>query len=87
LAISNNGDRQKVLATIVPIVGHFMEENPNSTVMATGSTPSRTRLYQIGLASLIEKITLVFELKGYFQGNWELFQKGHSYSSFLIKLK
>src|ERR1700710_3140220 len=40
LVITNNGDRQKVLATVVAILVQFMEKNLNYIVIATGSTLS-----------------------------------------------
>ena len=43
--ISNNGDRQKILATIAATVVHFMGRNPDAFILAMGRTPSRTRLY------------------------------------------
>jgi hypothetical protein len=45
LSISNNGDSEKVLATVVASVYAFTDYNPNSFVYATGSTRARTRLY------------------------------------------
>jgi hypothetical protein len=46
LANSNNSDITKVLATIIAIVEEFTGEYPNTTIVFTGSTTSRTRLYQ-----------------------------------------
>ena len=47
LAISNNGDSEKVLATVVSALYAFFDKHPDSFVYATGSTKSRTRLYRI----------------------------------------
>ncbi len=43
--VSDNGDTEKVLATVVGIVREFIEDNPTCSVFVAGSTPSRTRLY------------------------------------------
>src|SRR5690606_15615411 len=53
---SNNGDRQKILITVAQTVFKFMEHNPNITIVAQGSTPARTRLYQMGIASFWDEI-------------------------------
>lgn len=50
LAVSNNGDTDKVLATVVSAVYAFFEKYPQASVYATGSTKARTRLYQMGIS-------------------------------------
>jgi hypothetical protein len=52
---SNNLDREKVLATVAAVAVHFMSENQNAILIAKGSTPARTRLYQIGIANFSRK--------------------------------
>ena len=44
LSISNNGDSQKVLATVAQAVLLFTSECPDAIIYASGSTPARTRL-------------------------------------------
>ena len=44
--VSNNGDSEKVLATVVASIYAFANEYPDAWVYATGSTKARTRLYQ-----------------------------------------
>ena len=48
--ISNNGDSEQVLATIVSSVYAFTELYTDYWVYATGSTKSRTRLYRMGIS-------------------------------------
>jgi len=43
--ISNNGDSEKVLATVVATVYAFTDKYPETWIYATGSTKARTRLY------------------------------------------
>ena len=43
--ISDNGDIEKVLATVVSAVYAFADKHSDVWVYATGSTSSRTRLY------------------------------------------
>jgi hypothetical protein len=84
---SNNSDRDKVLATVAATVIEFIQIHPGATVFATGSTTSRTRLYQMGIARMWNEITLMFEIQGYVMNTWQPFQKGVNYSAFLLKGK
>ena len=87
LAISNNGDSEKILATVIGAVYSFCDKNPNAWILATGSTASRTRLYQIGIAKYYEDLTEEFDIYGQVEDDWELFKFGKNYSAFLAKRK
>lgn len=60
MIVSNNGDTKKILATIANSVLLFTEKYPNFSVIATGVTPARTRLYRIGLQEYWTEISAVF---------------------------
>lgn len=81
------GDSEKVLATVVGAVYAFCDKNPNAWVFATGSTPSRTRLYQIGITKYHQELTEEFEIFGQIGEEWELFEFGKKYTAFLAKRK
>lgn len=49
LAVSDNGDTEKVLATVVAAVYAFLDSRPTAYVYAQGSTKARTRLYRMGV--------------------------------------
>src|SRR5690348_1112995 len=49
LVVTNNGDTEKVLVTVVAAIFDFTEKFPDSWIYATGSTKARTRLYRMGL--------------------------------------
>lgn len=85
--ISNNNDRGKVLATVASSVLEFIEHYPDAIVYAEGSTPPRTRLYQIGISTYISEITQWLEVYGFRFGNWEPFQPGQNYEAFAVKIK
>ena len=87
LVISDNGDSEKVLSTVVGAVYAFCDKNPNAWIFATGSTPSRTRLYQIGIAKYYQELTEEFEIFGQIVEDWEVFERGKNYSAFLAKRK
>jgi len=85
--VTNNGDSQKVLATVALIVVMFSEVYPDYPVLAIGSTPARTRLYQMGIANNLCEIEEVFEVFGFTNEQWEPFKKGVRYEAFLVKRK
>src|SRR4051794_19377053 len=64
LAVTNNTDTDKVLATVVAALYVFFDKNPETLVYATGSTPARTRLYPKGITRFYEEIKQDFFLFG-----------------------
>jgi hypothetical protein len=85
--ISNNGDSEKVLSTVVSTVYAFSEKYPNAFIFVTGSTPTRTRLYRMGLTKYFDEISPDFQLFGLRNGAWEEFNKGIEYEAFLAQKK
>ncbi len=83
--ISDNGDSQKVLATVAATVYAFTEKYPEAWIYATGSTKSRTRLYRIGVTNNLDEIIEDFELYGLRHGKWEEFVRGIEYEAFLVR--
>lgn len=53
--ISNNGDSEKVLSTVIEALYLFTDKNQDALVYATGSTTSRTRLYQMGITKFLDQ--------------------------------
>ena len=86
-SVSNNQDTQKVLTTVAKTVIDFMHQHPRSIVMAKGSTPSRTRLYQMGISQFWNEIEPTFEVKGFMDNNWHPFEKGKNFEAFFIVKK
>ena len=87
LIISNNGDSEKVLATVIAAVYAFCDKNPDIWIFATGSTSSWTRLYRIGITKYLAEIRSDFDLYGEINQEWEPFETGKNYTSFLAKRK
>jgi hypothetical protein len=85
--ITNNGDSQKVLATVAATLYLFTEKFPEAMIFATGSTKARTRLYRIGISNNIEEIKPDFEVFGLIENRWYPFEKGTEYEAFLVKRK
>ncbi|HWK05802.1 MAG TPA: hypothetical protein VNS58_19310 [Puia sp.] len=84
---SNNGDRDKVLATVAFTALDFTDKFPDARIFVEGSTSARTRLYQMGIGDNLLEINEKFEVKGFINDQWEVFQRGRNYEAFLIKRK
>lgn len=84
---SNNGDRNKVLATVAFTALHFTNRFPNAKIVVEGSTSARTRLYQMEIAGNLLEINKNFVVEGLFAHDWEPFLRGRNYRAFLIKRK
>ncbi|TKT94092.1 DUF6934 family protein [Dyadobacter frigoris] len=87
LVVSNNHDKQKVLTTVAFAVKDFIENYPNANIFAKGSTHVRTRVYQIGISLFLEEISNYYRILGYVDDQWELFETGVNYESFLLSKK
>ena len=85
LSVSNNGDSLKILATVASTVYAFMENYPDSSIFATGSTLVRTRLYRMGITNNLAEIIEDFDVYGLLShGEWTEFVIGEDYEAFLI---
>lgn len=75
------------MATVIRIILTFFETYPDKTVFFTGSTPSRTRLYQIILKREYESLSQEFIIEGVKQEMIENLQIDKNYEAFLIRVK
>ncbi|WP_439557317.1 DUF6934 family protein [Dyadobacter sp.] len=88
LARSDNGDSKKVLITVASTLYSFFTQYPTAAVLATGSTSSRTRLYQIVISNNLPEILEDFSIFGYNEDDeWEEFMTGVHYKGFLVRKK
>lgn len=85
--ISNNGDSDKVLASVVATLYAFSDKYPNSWIYATGSSKARTRLYRMGISKFLNEIENDFEIYGELENDWNKFKIGIEYDGFLVKRK
>ena len=83
--VSNNGDSEKVLATVVSSVYAFTDLHPECWVYATGSTRARTRLYRMGIGKYYDKIINDFEVFGLKDDRWVEFDKQIDFDAFIVK--
>jgi hypothetical protein len=86
--ISNNQDRDIVLATVANTIAEFCDHYGNHYIYAKGSTLSRTRLYQMGIAGLWKEISTDFEVYGLKDNVWRDYEPySINYDAFLVKRK
>lgn len=85
--ITNNGDSEKVLATVASTLYIFMEKYPDAMVFAMGSTKARTRLYRIGITNNLVEIQKDFDVYGLLESGWQPFEKQTEYRAFLVTKK
>lgn len=87
MVISNNRDRDKVLATVASTVHDFCDKNGNHLIFAQGSTAARTRLYQMSIAANYDELMKDFDIKGLTKSGWQQFQRSVNYEAFLANRK
>jgi hypothetical protein len=86
-AVTNNGDTDRVLATVASTIYAFYKEYPDANVYLSGSTASRTRLYQININKFYDYISRDFIIYGELEQGFERFMKGVNYQGFFILKK
>ncbi len=86
-AISDNQDTERILATVAATVLDFTEQFPDVIVFAKGSTPARTRLYQMGISANLKEIDHLLQVYGLQNRKWEPFRKNVNYDAFLAVRK
>lgn len=87
LAVTDNGDSEKVLATVVAAIYLFADQHPGSWIYATGSTDARTRLYRMGINKYFDSVQNDFNVMGEHESEWEWYEKGKDYQAFAVQKK
>lgn len=85
--VSDNGDSEKILATVARTCIEFSEHFPEAMILAIGSTSARTRLYQMGINRNFTEISELFLIWGLLDDSWEVFEKNKNYQALLVKRK
>lgn len=87
LTVSDNGDRNKVLATVVSIVTSYTNRFPDRWILFQGSTESRTRLYRMAIGLHLEELSVRFEICTFVDELLVSFYNNMNINVFLIKRK
>ncbi len=82
-----NGDRDEVLFTVFQTIAMVLYEYAGSKILFYGSTPVRTRLYQILINQYFEQAQEIYLIKGIKNKVEESFVKNKNYDAFLISLQ
>lgn len=85
--VTNNNDRDLVLATVARIVAIYLERNPNHWILIEGSTLSRTRLYRMAIGINFEELSARFGIYTEQNGKLIPFKKNMPAENFIIRLK
>lgn len=85
-SVRNNGDLETIMATVAQTLLIFFQHYPTANVAFSGSTPARTRLYQIILARERQAVAGSFIISGVRNNSLELFQPNRDYEGFVIAL-
>lgn len=85
--VSDNGDRNKILATVAYVVEVYTNKFPERWILFRGSTKERTRLYRMAIGLNLEELTIKFDIYGLTQTGMIIFCKNMETNAFLIKRK
>jgi hypothetical protein len=82
--VSNNNDRDKVLATVAYTILEFIENRGRYPIYAEGASPAKTRLYQMGINAHRAEIEACFLIFGRYNQEWIPFESGRNFDAFLV---
>ena len=85
--VTDNGDSEKVLATVVAAIYIFTEQYPDAWVYAVGSTTARTRLYRMGINKYFDIANKDFDILGEQQDELKWYERGKDYQAFAVHRK
>jgi hypothetical protein len=88
-SISDNGDRNKILATLAKVIEIYTDKYPERLIYFRGSTSERTRLYRMAIGLNLDELSVKFDIFGEIDDGQEynLFHKNMEISAFLIRRK
>jgi len=86
ISVTDNGDMPEVIATVITILERFLNANPGQKIYFEGSTPTRTRLYQIAIAQVFDRESDL-SIEGYKNDQWVEFEPNIGFEGFLVKKK
>jgi hypothetical protein len=87
--ITDNGDSEKVLATVGATVYAFTANNPSAFIAIAGNSEARTRLYRIAITKYLDNISEDYNVFGLPVGGgfWQVFKPNGNYKAFLLRRK
>ena len=86
-SVSDNGDRNKILATVAYAVELYLNQYPERWVYFKGSTQERTRLYRMAVGLNLDVLTSKFEIYAELTGGIAVFKTNMEANGFLVRRK
>lgn len=86
-SISNNGDRNKILATVAFATDIYLDKYPERWIYFKGSTEERTRLYRMAIGINFEELRHKFEIYAEQFDGFVPFRKNTPALGILVKKK
>lgn len=82
---SDNGDAEKVLTTVAYTAHLFTNKHPDAKILFKGSTPSRTRLYQLKISKYLDTLLKDYKLFGTTSADaeWQTFESNVNYHAIM----
>jgi hypothetical protein len=69
---SKNGDRDKILATVAGVVYEYTSVYPERSIIFSGSTDARTRLYRMAISKNYDELNRDFHIFAIVEENGEI---------------
>jgi hypothetical protein len=80
-------DMPEVLVTVISTIHQFLGSNPDKRIFFEGSTPTRTRLYQIAISKIYDPERSDLLISGLKDGQWFAFEPNINFEGFLAEKK
>ena len=87
LSRTSNGDLPRIIATVTKAILLFLKRHPGKIVRFTGSTESRTRLYQIHINKVYPSLSHNFIILGQKGQSWHEVKVNILFEAFIIAKK
>jgi hypothetical protein len=87
LSISDNGDRNKILATVATAVDIYTKRHPDRMIYFIGSTKQRTRLYRMAVGLNLGELSRTYDIYAEPEKGFEFkpFYNDMEINAFLLK--
>ena len=87
ISVNDNGDRNKILATIADAVNKYTKRYPARWIYFAGSSKSRTRLYRLAIGLNLEELSLTFDIYARTPNGMVPFSKNMEATEFYVRRK
>jgi hypothetical protein len=87
LSVTDNGDMLEVLVTVIATIHQFFGSKQGKKIYFEGSTPARTRLYQIAISKIYNPTQSDLLISGLQAGEWVTFERNTNFEGFLREKK